>query len=147
MTEPPDRLSCHHVRSGCDVISVGDVADSLDRFGDRYLHRVFTHAEIEDCDGPEQVSRLAARFAAKEATIKAFAEPVCGISTAGDRGRALRRTAGVAVDRRNGRPRSPTGLDRDVALAVAHPVSRHGDRRCALPVKDEQIGYGSVTVP
>jgi holo-[acyl-carrier protein] synthase len=75
MTEPPDRLSCHHVRSGCDVISVGDVADSLDRFGDRYLHRVFTHAEIEDCDGPEQVSRLAARFAAKEATIKAFAEP------------------------------------------------------------------------
>lgn len=64
-----------HVRSGCDVVAVSEVADSLATFGDRYLNRVFTAAEIETCAGGNSVERLAARFAAKEAVIKALAEP------------------------------------------------------------------------
>lgn len=61
------------IRVGCDVVSVAEVADSIATFGDRYLHRVFTPAEIDDCAGAPE--RLAARFAAKEAVIKVFAEP------------------------------------------------------------------------
>ena len=70
----PDEADGHHVRVGCDVLAVQEVADSLATFGDRYLRKVFTAAEIDDCQGGN-VHGLAARFAAKEAVIKAFAEP------------------------------------------------------------------------
>jgi holo-[acyl-carrier protein] synthase len=51
------------------------VQDSLASFGDRYLRKIFTANEINDCRGLDQVPRLAARFAAKEAVIKVFAQP------------------------------------------------------------------------
>lgn len=71
----PGEVDRHRVRVGCDVVDVDDVADSLATFGDRYLRKVFTASEINDCRGRNQAHRLAARFAAKEAVIKAFAEP------------------------------------------------------------------------
>ncbi|UMB69923.1 holo-ACP synthase [Mycobacterium paraterrae] len=70
----PDAIDDNRVRIGCDVLSVHDVADSLSMFGDRYLRKVFTAGEIDDCQGRD-VHGLAARFAAKEAVIKAFADP------------------------------------------------------------------------
>lgn len=58
---------------GIDLTSVSQVRDSLRDFGDRYLHRVFTTTEIADCAvSRDPVPHLAARFAAKEATIKAL---------------------------------------------------------------------------
>jgi holo-[acyl-carrier protein] synthase len=63
------------VRVGCDVIAVEEVQDSLNTFGERYLRKVFTNGEIDDCRGRHRAQRLAARFAAKEAVIKAFAAP------------------------------------------------------------------------
>lgn len=71
----PDEVDGRRVRIGCDVVNVEDVQDSLATFGDRYLRKIFTGSEIKDCRGRNQVHRLAARFAAKEAVIKAFAEP------------------------------------------------------------------------
>jgi holo-[acyl-carrier protein] synthase len=71
----PGEVDGHRVRVGCDVVGVADIRDSLATFGDRYLRKVFTAGEIEYCEGPTQVEKLAARFAAKEAVIKAFAEP------------------------------------------------------------------------
>ncbi len=65
----------HRVRVGCDVVALEDVQHSLASFGDRYLRKVFTASEINDCQGHNRAHRLAARFAAKEAVIKAFAEP------------------------------------------------------------------------
>lgn len=58
---------------GCDVVSLAEIQSSLDAFGERFLRRVFTPQELADCVGPDQVSRLAARFAAKEAAVKALA--------------------------------------------------------------------------
>lgn len=57
---------------GTDLASIPAIAASIERFGDRYLRRVFTDAEIEDCVGaPElRAARLASRFAVKEAVIK-----------------------------------------------------------------------------
>jgi holo-[acyl-carrier protein] synthase len=60
------------VRVGVDMAIVDDVRHSVERFGDRYLNHVFTPHEVSCC-GDEPVTRaaaLAARFAAKEATIK-----------------------------------------------------------------------------
>ena len=60
------------VRVGIDLCSVADVAWSVERFGDRYLQCVFTEGELEYCNEETALAseRLAARFAAKEATIK-----------------------------------------------------------------------------
>jgi holo-[acyl-carrier protein] synthase len=71
----PGEVDGRRVRVGCDVAAIDEVQESLATFGDRYLRKVFTASEISDCEGRNQVYRLAARFAAKEAVIKAFAEP------------------------------------------------------------------------
>jgi holo-[acyl-carrier protein] synthase len=63
------------VRIGIDLASVEDVEDALRVHGDRYLRRVYTAGEVDDCrlvSGALDTRRLAARFAAKEAAFKAL---------------------------------------------------------------------------
>ncbi len=59
-------------RVGIDLIAVEQVRESIRRHDDRYLDRVYTDRELDDCRGDAGVDaeRLAARFAAKEAAIK-----------------------------------------------------------------------------
>ena len=58
---------------GIDLVECARIQRSLDRFGDRFLHRVFTDGEIEYSMSMKFPARhLAARFAAKEAVSKAF---------------------------------------------------------------------------
>ncbi len=59
-------------RIGCDLVALDEVRNSLSHFGGRFLDRVFTAGEVAYCAG--RVDRLAARFAAKEAVIKALAD-------------------------------------------------------------------------
>lgn len=76
MIDLPDDLDPRRIRVGCDVAAIGDVESSVSEFGDRYLRKVFTTGEIQDCRGADRIARLAARFAAKEAVIKAFSDPL-----------------------------------------------------------------------
>ena len=55
---------------GLDLVEIHRIWASVDRFGERFLRRVFTPDEISYCG--LHVQRLAARFAAKEAVAKAF---------------------------------------------------------------------------
>src|SRR2546426_11998667 len=58
---------------GVDLVECARIQRSIDRFGDRFLHRVFTNGEIEYSQSMKFPARhLAARFAAKEALSKAF---------------------------------------------------------------------------
>jgi holo-[acyl-carrier protein] synthase len=59
---------------GIDLVMVSRVQASLARFGERFLRRVFTDGEIAYArSSPASTAeRLAARFAAKEAAIKAL---------------------------------------------------------------------------
>lgn len=58
---------------GVDLVECARIQHSIDRFGDRFLHRVFTEGEIEYSMSMKFPARhLAARFAAKEAVSKAF---------------------------------------------------------------------------
>ena len=58
---------------GVDLVECARIQHSLDRFGDRFLRRVFTDGEIEYATSMKFPARhLAARFAAKEAVSKAF---------------------------------------------------------------------------
>lgn len=61
------------VGTGIDIVEVPRVAATLERFGERFLNRVFTPAEIRYCDSKlNRAERYAARFAAKEAGLKAI---------------------------------------------------------------------------
>jgi holo-[acyl-carrier protein] synthase len=61
------------VGTGVDISEVDRIEAAVKRFGDRFLHRVFTPAEVRYCMGkPNAAERLAARFAAKEAGMKAI---------------------------------------------------------------------------
>ena len=57
---------------GVDIVQTSRIEGALERFHDRFLHRVFTEQEQAVCSQTNDVSRLAARFAAKEAVMKAL---------------------------------------------------------------------------
>ena len=59
------------MRVGIDLVQVSRIAESLARFGDAFVTRVFTDGEAAYARRDPQ--RLAARFAAKEAAKKALA--------------------------------------------------------------------------
>ncbi len=61
------------VGTGIDVIEVPRVAAAMQRFGRRFVERIFTEDEIRYCDSKANpAERYAARFAAKEAVMKAL---------------------------------------------------------------------------
>lgn len=68
-------------RVGVDLCAVQEVKTAIARFGDRYLHAVYTDSELAYCaDGVKwRADRLAARFAAKEATVKVLRPVDTGI--------------------------------------------------------------------
>jgi holo-[acyl-carrier protein] synthase len=73
-TETPyNSLEMGVIGTGIDLVECARIQRSVDRFGDRFLHRVFTDGEIEYSMSMKFPARhLAARFAAKEAVSKAF---------------------------------------------------------------------------
>lgn len=61
------------VGTGVDIIEIGRVKRAHERFKDRFLRRLFTEEEARYClRKSDPYPSLAARFAAKEAAIKAF---------------------------------------------------------------------------
>lgn len=61
------------VGTGIDIAEVPRIRQSIERFGDRFLQRIYTAGEIRYCDSKaNRIERFAARFAAKEAAMKAL---------------------------------------------------------------------------
>ena len=63
--------------TGVDIIEIPRIRQVLERYGERFLERVYTSGEIAYCRG--RPPNLAARFAAKEATMKALGTGVRGV--------------------------------------------------------------------
>ena len=63
---------------GIDVIVISRVAKVLERHPQRFLARIFTPEEVAFCRG--RVHELAARFAAKEAVMKALGTGARGLA-------------------------------------------------------------------
>lgn len=60
---------------GIDMIKIEKIRNSLDKWGDSFLERVFNNEEVTHISkGKMYYQRLAARFAAKEAVIKAISK-------------------------------------------------------------------------
>jgi holo-[acyl-carrier protein] synthase len=61
------------VGTGIDIAEVPRIAEAIERFDQRFLQRIYTPGEIRYCDSKaNRVERYAARFAAKEAAMKAL---------------------------------------------------------------------------
>lgn len=61
------------VGSGIDLVEIARIQKSVDRYGQRFLDRVFTQSEQAYCLRKKNAAEsLAARFAAKEAAAKAL---------------------------------------------------------------------------
>jgi holo-[acyl-carrier protein] synthase len=61
------------VGTGIDIAEVDRIRQTIERFGRRFTERVFTADEIRYCESKaNRVERYAARFAAKEAAMKAI---------------------------------------------------------------------------
>ncbi len=61
------------VGTGIDIAEVPRIRQTIARFGDRFVQRIYTPGEIRYCDSKaNRVERYAARFAAKEAAMKAL---------------------------------------------------------------------------
>ncbi|MFC1991997.1 holo-ACP synthase [Chloroflexota bacterium] len=103
--------------TGVDIIEIARIRGAIDRWGERFLHRVYTEAEIRLCrnrSGP-----LATRFAAKEAVMKALGTGVRGVGwkeieiLSEPSGKPTVRLYGKARDKANG-----LGLDKlDISLS------------------------------
>jgi len=67
---------------GVDIVEVARVRRAVERYGARFLRRVFTAAELADCgagEGAPRLPSLAARWAAKEAGAKALGVGLSGL--------------------------------------------------------------------
>lgn len=104
--------------AGVDIIEIPRIKRVFERYGERFLRRIYTEREIAYCRG--RAPQLASRFAAKEATMKALGTGVRGIrwrdiEVVRGRGQAprieLHGTAQARADR--------LGLT-DIALSLSH---------------------------
>jgi holo-[acyl-carrier protein] synthase len=106
------------LRIGMDMVRVDDVQGTVDDFGGRFAERLFSAAERAHALSVPALTarRLAARFAAKEAAIKAF-----GLSHAGVSWRELEVVCdarGVGRLRLHGRAAALAGV-REAALSLS----------------------------
>lgn len=123
---------------GIDAIEIDRVARALARHPQRFLRRVYTEVEVAYCRG--RVRELAARFAAKEAMMKALGTGVRGVGwreievLADGRGKPLVYLHGRAQERARalgmGPPEVSLTHGRDLALAFVVAA-------CAQPVDFE----------
>ncbi|NWF88607.1 MAG: holo-ACP synthase [Ignavibacteriaceae bacterium] len=59
---------------GIDIIEIDRIKESVDKFGDKFLNKIYTQTELNYClQKKYKYQHLAARFAAKEAVYKALA--------------------------------------------------------------------------
>ena len=62
--------------TGVDIVEIDRVREAIDKWGEGFLGKIFTRREIRYSNSKRfSFQHFAARFAAKEAVIKAFGEP------------------------------------------------------------------------
>lgn len=62
--------------TGVDIVEVFRMRDAIGKWGDNFLKKIFTDTEIRYSSSKRfSCQHYAARFAAKEAVVKAFGEP------------------------------------------------------------------------
>lgn len=62
------------ISTGIDIIEVDRVRKNIEKYGEKFLNKVYTESEIEYCEGKkiQRYESYAGRFATKEAVFKAI---------------------------------------------------------------------------
>ena len=97
---------------GIDMIKIEKMEQSVDKWGESFLKRVFNQEELKNISkGKMYYQRLAARFAAKEAVIKAISKEY-----------PLALTDIFILNRKNGAPycKFKKDLGIDIFLSITH---------------------------
>ncbi|MBC8279293.1 MAG: holo-ACP synthase [Chloroflexi bacterium] len=104
--------------TGVDIIEIPRIKKTLDRYGERFLKRIFTQDEIAYCRG--RAPNLAGRFAAKEATMKALGTGVRGVGWKDIE--VIRAESGAPSVKLHGRAkaRAERLLVGDISLSISH---------------------------
>ena len=103
---------------GVDIIEIARIERAVAHWGESFLHRVYTDLELRLCR--KKLSSLAARFAGKEAVIKALGAKNKGISwreieiLSDSSGKPSVRLYGKAQNQANG-----LGLD-NLVISLSH---------------------------
>ena len=63
---------------GVDIVEIARIEEAITNWGERFLNRIYTEAELELCRN--NFSSLAVRFASKEAVMKLMGTGIKGIS-------------------------------------------------------------------
>lgn len=117
------------IGTGLDATEIARIAETIERYGDRFVQRVFTEGEIAYCRRKRDfAASFAARFAAKEAAMKALGTGQSqgvfwtGIEVVRRHGPPQFRFHGGAADRFSamGASRSLLTLTHSKDLAIAH---------------------------
>jgi len=117
------------IGSGMDATEIERVVDTIARYGERFLRRVYTEGEIAYCRAKKDATpSFAARFAAKEAAMKALGTGYSrgvywtGIEVVRRHGPPQLQFHGGAADRfaAIGATRSLLTLTHSRELAIAH---------------------------
>jgi holo-[acyl-carrier protein] synthase len=88
---------------GVDIVDIERVESAIKRWGERFLNRIYTEAELRTYQ--DRLASLASRFAAKEAVMKVLGTGGIGIAwreieiLAGDDGKPLVKLYGQALNK------------------------------------------------
>ena len=65
-----------NLKTGIDIIEVNRIQKNIEKYGEKFLNRIYTNNEINYCESKktQKFQSYAGRFAAKEAVFKALSE-------------------------------------------------------------------------
>ncbi len=104
--------------TGIDIVEIDRIQRTIDRWGDRFLNRVYTRAELDFCRG--RVPELAVRFAGKESVMKALGTGRRGVSWKDVEILTDKRRAPLVFLHGRGRARARKMGITDLAISLSH---------------------------
>ena len=106
----------HHI--GTDIIEIERIREAIDRFGERFLRRVFTDAELRIYG--HRAHSLAASFASKEAVMKVLGTGARGVGWRDIE--TLYHPTGKPLIKLNGRARTEAGKlgIKEIDVSLSH---------------------------
>ncbi|HEV1997950.1 MAG TPA: holo-ACP synthase, partial [Candidatus Dormibacteraeota bacterium] len=110
---------------GVDIVPVARIAAAIEKYGDRFLNRVYTPGELAYARGNHE--KLAGRWAAKEAVLKAL----------GGRGRFPRMSLVEVLPNRRGAP--TVTLTREPTPEIAVSITHDGGMAMAIAAVVEDV--------
>lgn len=105
---------------GIDIIEIDRIKESIDRFGDHFLNKIYTPVELEYClSKHNKYQHFAARFAAKEAIYKALSDE-WGKDISWHDMEIMNKPNGLPIVKFSGNLAEFANMDKDIKISMSH---------------------------